>query len=202
MFARPRSTPPGICPARSTCRYPSWPSSCTSSPRSARSWPIAAVRIACFRTTRSKCSAPKAARRGVSPRDTPSGRARDFRSIAVLPSPPAEPLLAGVFDERTDLGGRSKNHRSSISLHAGSDDHRLARERPVLARIGLETQVELPDLARLAVGGFHRVAVAAVADGHDLSGGRRFFQVDLPRLHHHAAAARLGARSFSFGDRP
>src|SRR5260221_4222556 len=114
----------------------------------------------------------RSARRGASPRDTPSGRARDCQSIAAFPSPLAESLLAGLFDERADLSGCSKIHRSSISLHSGADDHGLARDRPVLARIGLEAQIEFPDLARLSVGGFHCVGVAAVADRHDLSGGR------------------------------
>src|SRR5213592_446281 len=105
-------------------------------------------------------------------------------------SPLAESRLAGLFDERTDLSGRSKDNRSAISLHSSPDDNGLTWKRSVLARIGLETQVELPDLARPAVRGFHRVGVAAVADGNDLTGRRRFFQVDLPRLHHHAGAAR------------
>src|SRR2546427_12745081 len=180
MSAHPRSTQPGICPARSTCRYPSWPSTCTSSLRIARSWPIAAARIACFRTTRSKCFALKAARRGAWPRDTPSGRARDCQLIAVFPGPIAESLLAGLFNERSDLSGRSKNHRSAISLHSGTDDHGLAWYRPVLARIGLEAQIKLPDLIDLSVRRPHCVGIAAVADGHDLSGGRRFFQISLP----------------------
>src|SRR6266852_5519689 len=180
MFGRPRSMPPAICPARSTCRYPSWPSSCTSSLRIERSSPIAAARIACFRTTRSKCFALKAARRGASPRDTPSGKARDCQSLAALPSPLAESLLADLFDERTDLRGHSKDHRSAISLHSGADHHGLVRERPVFARVGLEAQIELPHLVRLAVSGLHRVGVAAVPDGNNLSGGRRLFQVDLP----------------------
>ena len=50
----------------------------------------------------------------------------------VLPSPLAESLFAGLFDERTDLCGRGKNHRSSISLHSDADDTRarcLALER-------------------------------------------------------------------------
>src|SRR6266481_5464086 len=96
----------GHLPGALNLPLPSWPSTCTSSLRIARSWPIAAARIACFRTTRSKCFAPKAARRGASPKATRSGRARDCQSIAVLRSPLAEALSAGLFDERADLGGR------------------------------------------------------------------------------------------------
>src|SRR5258708_35988278 len=98
---------------------------------------MAAARIACFRTTRWKCSAPKAARRGASPRDTPSGRARDCQSIAAFPSPLAESLLAGLFDERADLSGGGKKHPSSISLHSGAHHHGLSRDPAVLCRIVL-----------------------------------------------------------------
>src|SRR6266571_1404739 len=124
MFARPRSTRPGICPARSTFPYPSWPSTCTSSLRIARSWPIAGVRTACFHSTRSKCFARKAARRGASPTATRSGKAPDCRSIVVFLNPltkyvtPSPRPSPGGRGRKAALGGRPR--RDVPALAAGA----------------------------------------------------------------------------------
>src|ERR1051325_45984 len=113
----------------------------------------------------------------------------------------SKPLRAGGTDGLTDLLRGSKNDRSAVALHSGSHDHRLAGGRAELALIGLESEVELPDLLQLAVGGLDGVCVPAVLDGADLPSGRRGFKVGSRARHaHHAAAFCRGWRRLVFVD--
>src|SRR5581483_11852161 len=91
-----------------------------------------------------------------------------------------------LLDERADLRRIGEHHRRAVALHAGADDHGLAGTRAVLAGIGLEAQVVLPDLLRLAVGGAYRVGVAAASDRGHLPFGRRALEIDLAAAHHHS----------------
>src|SRR6185503_16065041 len=103
----------------------------------------------------------------------------------------AAALRTRRLDRSTDFSRRSKHDRCAIPLHPGADHHRLAGRRPELARVGLEAQVELPDLLALAVRRVDGIRVAAVSDRGHLSFWRRFFQIELARLHPHHPAAFL-----------
>src|SRR3981189_89259 len=89
-------------------------------------------------------------------------------------------LWASLFDRFTDFPRRGKDKGCAIALHAGANDNRLARRRAELARVGLEAQVEFPDLLALAVRGVHRVGIAAMPDGGPLAFGWRLAKVELP----------------------
>src|SRR6266513_889937 len=86
-------------------------------------------------------------------------------------------LWASLFDRLTDFPRRGKDNGDAIALHAGADDDRPAGGRSELARVGLEAQVELPDLLALAVRGVHRVGSAAMPDGGHLARGRSSAQI-------------------------
>src|SRR5712691_864637 len=83
------------------------------------------------------------------------------------------------FDEIADLARTGEHDGGPVALHAGADDDRLARRGAVLARIGLEAQVEFPDLVRLAVRRLHRIRVAAMLERGHLPFRRRLFQIGL-----------------------
>src|SRR6266850_5961786 len=91
-------------------------------------------------------------------------------------------LWASLLDRFTDLFRCGEDDRRAIALHAGTNDNRLAWRRAELARVGLEAQVELPDLLAPAVRGVDRVGIAAMLDRSDLSFGRSLAQVELPAL--------------------
>src|SRR6266700_5082701 len=100
------------------------------------------------------------------------------------------------FDEIADLARTGEHDGGPVALHAGADDDRLARRGAVLARIGLEAQVEFPDLVHLAVRRLHRIRVAAMLERGHLPLRRRLFQIGLAP--HHAlpgADRRLALRN-------
>jgi len=59
--------------------------------------------------------------------------------------------LTGLFYESADFGGIRKHYRGTVALHARANDDWLTALGAELARIGLETQVELPDFLRFTV---------------------------------------------------
>src|SRR3981189_3309148 len=87
-------------------------------------------------------------------------------------------LRARLLDRVTDLLGGGKDNGSPVALHAGADDDRLAGSRSELARVGLEAQVEFPDLLALSVCGVRGVGIAAMRDGGHLPLGRRLAKVE------------------------
>src|SRR5947207_8179090 len=126
----------------------------------------------------------------------------DARPIEIT-SPTAARLRAGRLDELTDFLWRREDHGGAVALHAGADRDRFAGERPELARVRLEPQVELPDLLGLSVRCGDRVGVAALGDGSDLSLGGRLAQIELLARHSgHSAPALPPLRSLAFGNRP
>src|SRR5437899_1811978 len=72
-------------------------------------------------------------------------------SARLQTNPTATKSRTRLLDELTDLLRRCKHHGRAIALHAGADCNGLAWERAEPARIGLESQVEYPDLLVLAV---------------------------------------------------
>src|SRR2546423_13702397 len=82
-------------------------------------------------------------------------------------------LRASLLDRFTDLFRCGEDDGCAIALHAGANDNRLAWHRAELARVGLEAQVELPDLLAPAIGGGDRVGVTAslARRGPALGGG-------------------------------
>src|SRR2546421_7687149 len=90
---------------------------------------------------------------------------------------------ARLLDEFADFLWRCEDHGGAVALHTGTDGDRLSGKRPELARVGLEPQVELPDLLGLAVRCGDRVGVAALGDGSDLSFGRRLGQIGIIESH-------------------
>src|SRR6266568_3973154 len=99
------------------------------------------------------------------------------------------------FDEIADLARTGEHDGGAVALHAGADYDGLARRRAVLPRIGLEAQVEFPDLVHLAVRRPHGIRVAAMLDRGHLPLRRRLFQIGLAP--HHAlpvAGRRLALR--------
>src|SRR6267378_741742 len=130
---------------------------------------------------------------------------RHFRAslqAARKTSPTAARLRAGRLDEFTDFLWRREDHGGAVALHAGADRDRFAGERPELARVCLEPQVELPDLLGLSVHCGDGVGVAALGDGGDLSLGGRLAQKENFAAHsRHSAPALLRLRSLAFGNR-
>src|SRR5207302_9964335 len=100
-------------------------------------------------------------------------------------------LWTNLLDRLTDFPRRGKDNGGAIALHAGADDDRPAGGRSELARVGLEAQVELPDLLALAVRGVHRVGIAAMPDGGHLAFGRRLAKIKLLAAHGHRSAPAL-----------
>src|SRR2546423_9771695 len=62
-------------------------------------------------------------------------------------------LRASLLDRFTDLFRCGEDDGCAIALHAGANDNRLAWHRAELARVGLQPQVELPDLLAPATRG-------------------------------------------------
>src|SRR6266576_2509653 len=85
----------------------------------------------------------------------------DARPIEIT-SPTAARLRARRLDELTDFLWRCEDHGGTVALHTGADRDRFAGKRPKFARVGLEPQVELPDLLGFAVRCGDRVGVAAL----------------------------------------
>src|SRR3982074_2559862 len=86
-------------------------------------------------------------------------------------------LGTSLFDRLTDCSRRGKDDGGAIALHAGADDNRPARCWTKLARIGLEAQVEFPDLLALPICGIDGVRIAAIPDSAHLARGRSFAQI-------------------------
>src|SRR5690242_19826161 len=93
---------------------------------------------------------------------------------------------ATIRDRSTDLTRAGKDDVRSIAHHAGVNDRRAAIVGAVLARIRLEAQIALPELARVAILGGDAVGVPANLDGfHALVGADRL-QVGHGSAHHSA----------------
>src|SRR5260370_29887974 len=97
-----------------------------------------------------------------------------------------------MLDKGADVLRSREKHGGTVARHAGAHDDRLAGKRSGIRGIGLEAEVYLPEIRRLAVGGGHVIGVAAVADRLHLLLGPELLQVlELRRHASHAAAGSL-----------
>src|SRR5262249_23841198 len=96
-------------------------------------------------------------------------------------------------NEPADLLWSSENHVGAVAHHAGSNEGRRALLRAVIADIGLEAQVALPEIANLAVGGPNLVSVGAVIDRLHPILGIKLLEMGHPAAAHHHAAHLIAA---------
>jgi hypothetical protein len=69
-------------------------------------------------------------------------------------------------DEGADLIRRCEDHVGAISHHSGTHEGRRPLLRTIVADIGLEAQIALPEIANLAVGGRNLVSIPATSAAH------------------------------------
>src|SRR6516165_10336025 len=107
-----------------------------------------------------------------------------------------------MCDESADLLRRGEDHVGAVAHHSGSDKGRRALLRTLVADIGLEAQIALPEIPHLSVGGRNLVSVAATIDRLHSILGIELLEVRHPAAaHHHAAhliAALRGLRRMSW----
>src|SRR5258708_20275493 len=88
-------------------------------------------------------------------------------------------------DEPADLIRRCEDHIGAVAHHTGAHEGRRALLRAVVADIGLEAQIALPEIACLAVRGGDLIGIPAMIDRLDPILG-----IELLELRHPAATHR------------
>src|SRR5215216_6193187 len=79
-------------------------------------------------------------------------------------------------DEPADLVGRGKDHVGPVAHHPGSHEGRQSFLRAVVADVGLEPQISLPEVARLSVRRRDAVGITTMAIACTRSSGSSFLR--------------------------
>src|SRR5215475_9809396 len=98
-------------------------------------------------------------------------------------------LSARVRNEAADLLRPGEDHVGAVSHHTGCHQRRRALLRTIVADVGLEAQVALPEIAHLPVRGGDLIAVAAMIDRL-----HAVLRIELFEIRHGAAAHHHAAR--------
>src|SRR6516164_9002710 len=96
-------------------------------------------------------------------------------------------------DEPADLLRRCEDHVGAVAHHSGPDERRRTLLGSLVADVGLEAQIALPEIPRLAVGGRNLVSVAAMIDRSHPILGVELLEIGHPAAAHHDATHLIAA---------